>query len=91
MTRVIDGDPNPPVPVQPRTWLLRVGLDTSSYQPYYLAEDEVPRTGTIADVRYRRTRWLDGAVLIWRSAAKQTGRGEGSSGLSFDNVVPKQA
>ena len=91
MARVIDGDPNPPVPVQPRTSLLRAGLDSSSYQPYYLAEDEVPRAGTIADVRYRRTRWLDGAVLIWRSAAKQTGRGEGSSGLSFDNVVPKQA
>jgi len=87
MTRNIDGDPNPPIPVQPRTFLLRAGLDGTAYQPYFLAEEEVPRSGTIANSRYRRTRWLDGAVLIWKAAGKETGRGEGSSGLSFDRLT----
>ncbi len=89
ISRNINGDPNPPVPVQPRTFLLRFGLDGTAYWPYLLAEEEVPRSGTIVNTRYRRTRWMDGSVLIWKAAGKETGRGEGSSGLGFDRLLPK--
>lgn len=35
----------------------------------------------------QRTRWPDGRVIVWLGARKQTGRGEGSSGLAFDRLV----
>jgi hypothetical protein len=87
MTRIIDGDPNPPAPVQPRTSLMRFGLDQAGYQPYLVAEEEVPRAGTQVRLSYKRTRWMEGKVVIWLGARKETGRGEGSSGLAFDQIV----
>lgn len=88
LTRIIDGDPNPPLPVQPQTSLMRVGLDGAGYQPYIVAEDEVPRAGVQVRLSFRRTRWLDGKVVVWLGALKETGRGEGSSGLAFDRLDP---
>jgi len=35
----------------------------------------------------QRTRWRDGRAWVWLGVRKQTGRGEGSSGLSFDRIV----
>ncbi|HEY1431530.1 MAG TPA: hypothetical protein VGF39_07885 [Stellaceae bacterium] len=87
MTRIIEGDPNPPHPVQPRTSLMRHGLDQSGYQPYFVAEEEVPRAGTQVRLSYKRARWLDGKVVIWLGARKEAGRGEGSSGLAFDQIA----
>ena len=46
LPRILDGDPNPPVKVQPRTVLLRQGLDEHPAQTYFVAEEEVPRAGT---------------------------------------------
>jgi hypothetical protein len=40
---------------------------------------------------YQRTRWRDGRAWLWIGVRKQTGRGEGHSGLAFDkayNVPP---
>jgi hypothetical protein len=37
---------------------------------------------------YQRTRWTDGQVYTWLRVRRQTGRGEGSSGLAFDQIVP---
>lgn len=37
---------------------------------------------------YQRTRWRNGAVFTWLGIRKQTGRGERSSGLAFDQIVP---
>jgi hypothetical protein len=37
---------------------------------------------------YQRTRWHDGSVFTWLGVRKQTGRGEGSSGLAFDQIKP---
>jgi len=86
MPRILDGDPNPPVKVQPRTALLRQGLDAG--QPYFVFEEEVARAGTRMMQAYQRTRWTDGQVYTWLRVLRQTGRGEGSSGLAFDQPAP---
>lgn len=88
MPRTLDGDPQPPVRVQPLTSLLRAGLDESAVRPYFLEEAEVPREGVHVVKHFQRTRWRDGRVVVWLGARKQVGLGEGSSGLSFDRAVP---
>ena len=87
MLRIIEGDPNVPVPIEPRTSLLRVGLDTVPKTSYFLHEEEVPRAGVLVTQRFQRTRWRDGRSWLWLGVRKQTGRGEGSSGLAFDQIV----
>jgi hypothetical protein len=73
--------------VQPRGAILRVGLDVS--EPYFLNEEEVLRAGIIVTRSFQRTRWYDGKIYTWMGRRKQTGRGEGSSGLEYDQIVPK--
>lgn len=87
MPRIIEGDPAPALPVQPRTVLLREGLDQSPPVPYFVFEEEVSRAGARLTQSYQRTRWIDGTVHTWLRVRKQTGRGEGSSGLAFDQLV----
>ena len=91
MPRLMEGVPATPDPadrVRPRTTLLRVGLDQTTPAPYYVHEDEVPRAGTQVALAYQRTRWRDGRVVLWLAASRQTGRGEASSGLAFDHLLP---
>ena len=78
---------SPPALVRPRTTLLRFGLDSQQPQPYLVPEEEVPRSGIRVTKAFRRTRWIDGKAVVWISVRKQTGRGEGSSGLSFDRLL----
>jgi len=88
MPRLLDGDPDPvPDKVRPRTVLLRDGLEESPRVAYFLHEEEVPRSGAIVRQGYQRTRWTNGRVIVWLGARKQTGRGEGSSGLLFDRLL----
>ena len=87
MPRILEGDPNPPVKVRPRTALLRHGLDNDPPQPYYIHEEEVPRSGTTVTLAYRRTRWSDGRPVVWLGARRQTGRGEALSRLAFDYLA----
>jgi hypothetical protein len=54
--------------------------------PYYIFEEEVPRSSTIVTRSFQRTRWLDGRVHLWLGRRRLRGRGEGSSGLTFDQV-----
>lgn len=82
LLRVIEGDATPPQKIEPRTVLLREGLDAS--QPYLIHEEEISRAGTKVSQRYARTRWTDGRVFTWLRVRRETGRGEGSSGLAFD-------
>jgi hypothetical protein len=89
MLRVIEGDPAAPLPVRPRTSLLRSGLDDPTPTSYLVPEEEVPRAGAHVTLSYQRTRWLDGRVFVWSGARKRTGRGEGSTGLAFDRLIPK--
>lgn len=88
MPRVMTGDTDPtPDPVRPRTSLLRQGLDEVPAVKYILHEEEVPRAGTRVSQSFQRTRWRDGRAWVWLGVRKRTGRGEGSSGLSFDRLV----
>jgi hypothetical protein len=92
MPRIFEGDPDKPRKVRPRTSLLRQGLDKA--EAYFLHEEEVPRAGVIVTQSFQRTRWRDGRAWVWLGVRKQTGRGEGSSGLAFDridDVPPKQS
>jgi hypothetical protein len=87
MPRILEGDPNPPVKVEPRTVLLREGLDRTPQQTYFVFEEEVPRAGARLMQTFERTRWTDGKVYTWLRVRRQTGRGEGSSGLGFDELI----
>jgi hypothetical protein len=58
-------------------------------EPLRIWQEEVPREG--AEVRRRRTlaRGSAGALHVWSRREKRTGRGEGSSGLRFDDALPQ--
>lgn len=88
MPRVLEGDPDPPVKVTPRTALLREGLDRRPAAPYFVFEEEVPRSGVRVLQPYRRARWRNGRTYVWLGARKESGRGEASSKLAFDQVPP---
>jgi hypothetical protein len=90
MPRLLEGDPDKPVKVRPRTALLREGLDSTPRSAYFVNEEEVPRAGARVTQSFQRTRWRNGRVFIWLGVRKQTGRGEGSSGLAFDRLVDVQ-
>ena len=64
---------------------MREGLDNG--QPYFIFEEEVPRAGTRMTQLFERTRWTDGRVHTWLRVRRQTGRGEGSSKLAFDQLI----
>ena len=51
-------------------------------------EEEVPRAGVIVTRKFQRARGPNGEVFTWIGRRKETGRGEGASGLVFDQVVP---
>ncbi|ASC71886.1 hypothetical protein XM38_028400 [Halomicronema hongdechloris C2206] len=89
MPRILSGSPDRPK-VKPRTVLLREGLDLPDdleKQRYFIYEEEVPRAGVKVSQRYQRTRWHRGTIYTWLGVRKQTGRGEGNSGLVFDSLV----
>ncbi|MEM7373633.1 MAG: hypothetical protein AAF587_33730 [Bacteroidota bacterium] len=74
--------------IRPRTHLLREGVDEADKQstPFFLNEEEVPRAGVVVSSHFQRTRWYDGKSVLWLSRKKKTGRGGGSSGLTFDQI-----
>jgi hypothetical protein len=69
LPRILDGDPDPPGKVQPRTVLLREGLDRSPAQTFFVFEEEVPRAGAQLMQCFERTRWRDGRVYTWLRVA----------------------
>jgi hypothetical protein len=88
MPRLLEGQEGvTPEKILPRTWLMREGLDDG--QPYYVAEEEVERAGTIVETRWQRCRWRNGRVVVWLGHTRTTGRGEATSGLAFDVLEPK--
>ncbi|MEO1239409.1 MAG: hypothetical protein AAFW64_07075, partial [Pseudomonadota bacterium] len=90
MLRVVEDDPNPAVPVRPRTELLRHNLDQPVPEGYDVFEEEVPRAGTRVTQSFQRSRWYGGEVFLWLGRRKETGRGERSSGLAFDRIPRKR-
>jgi hypothetical protein len=89
MPRILDGLPSHLIRVRPRTELLREGFDGTSWAPYFVHEEEVPRSGTLVTRTWQRTRSVDGSVITWLGRRKSNGRGEGASGLAFDRIEEK--
>jgi hypothetical protein len=71
--------PNAPPPVSQ--------LLTEQQPVHFIEEEEVPRAGVIVTRMYKRTRWLDGKTYLWIARSKAVGRGEGWSGLMFDQIL----
>jgi hypothetical protein len=86
LPRLMERDPRAPRKVEPRTPLMREGLDRAEKAPYFVHNEQVTRAGTRVYQSYQRTRWYGGRVITWLGARKQTGRGMGSSGLRFDRI-----
>ena len=86
MPRLIPGVT--PERIRPRTDLLKEGYDPSgpTWNPYFIFEEEVPRSGAIVTRNWQRVRGMDGAVYTWLGRHKQNGRGEVNSGLEFDVI-----
>ncbi|MGE0469553.1 MAG: hypothetical protein AB7L09_12305 [Nitrospira sp.] len=76
--RMVGGEP-------PRGWLLR-----EPGSPYFIEEEEVPRTGVYIERSWQRARWIGGQTFIWVGRRKTAGRGEGWSQLVFDQIVDLQ-
>lgn len=62
----------------------------SAAQDLLLYDEEVPRDGTHITRRRRISRWADGSTWLWTAFRNESGQGEGSSGLKFDQVVAKK-
>lgn len=86
LPRLIARDPERPAKIRPRTTMLREGLDARL--PYFVHEEEVPRAGVQVTANFQRTRWSGGQVVVWYGIGKQTGRGEASSNLRYDQLLP---
>ena len=61
---------------------------TEKPAPYFVYEEEVPRSGVIVRRAYQRARWLNGKTCLWIGRTKEAGRGEGWSNLKFDQIEP---
>lgn len=85
LLRTLKGDSDTPK-IEPRGRMLRQGLDEG--KPYYIFEEEVPRAGALVSRTFQRARWHNGRVFTWQGRRKRTGRGEGASGLAFDQIEP---
>lgn len=81
MLRTLFKDSDPPK-IIPRTDILRYNVEGS----YFIHEEEVPRAGVQVSRTYQRARWYNGRVCVWLGRRKRTGKGEGSSGLRFDQI-----
>jgi hypothetical protein len=55
--------------------------------PLLLYDEEVPREGVQLTRARRLARWVDGSSWAWTALRTQIGRGEGSSGLQFDQLA----
>lgn len=54
---------------------------------FFVEEEEVGKTGVVVNLRYQRTRWLNGRTVLWLGRRKQMGRGEGAANLRFDSIL----
>ena len=61
---------------------------TEKPAPYFIFEEEVPRSGVVVQRSFQRARWLNGKTCLWLGRYKQAGKGEGWSNLKFDQIEP---
>ncbi|MDR3679518.1 MAG: hypothetical protein P4L41_06090 [Flavipsychrobacter sp.] len=85
MPRILDKYANSLI--RPVTSILNYGLTGTTYTPYYIHEEKIPRAGAILETYFKRTRWYNGQTVLWVGRKKITGRGEGASGLTYDKVI----
>lgn len=67
----------------PRPW----GEILSQTMPQ-IPEEVIPREGVEITRSYQLARWLDGRTILWLGRRRRPGRGEGSSGLRYDYLLP---
>jgi len=60
--------------------------DGANNKPYFINEEEIPYSGAIVTRSYQRARWYNGKTYVWISRRRETGMGEGSSRLAFDQI-----
>lgn len=56
-----------------------------------LYDEEVPREGVHITRARRMSRWVDGSTWVWTAFQREIGRGEGSSGLRFDQLLESES
>ena len=71
--------------VRPKGLLL-----TEVRKRYYINEEEIPAAGTVVRRSYQRARWYNGRTYVWIGRYRETGRGQASSDLRFDQIEPIQ-
>ena len=57
-------------------------------QPFFVADECIPREGAEVTRYFRRARWTDGSTVTWLAHRGGPGLGPGWSGLAFDLVRP---
>lgn len=72
--------------ILPRGTIISEGLDKEPRQGYFIHKEEVSRAGIQVTRSFQRARWFDGKTYVWLGKRKQTGRGQGSSGVEFDFI-----
>ncbi len=73
--RMVNGEP-------PLGWIL-----SEPRSPYFVEEEEVPRSGVYVERSWQRVRWIGGKTFVWVGRRKTAGRGEGWGKLVFDQIV----
>jgi hypothetical protein len=63
-----------------------LGRIMNASDPFEIYDEEVPREGLSLTLGRRLVRWTDGSTCVWTAYKRQIGRGEGSSGLRFDQI-----
>ena len=69
--------------VRPKALLL-----TEVRKRYYINEEEIPTAGTIVRRSYQPARWYSGRTYVWIGRCGETGCGQASSDLRFDQIEP---
>jgi hypothetical protein len=62
------------------------GLLLRPDRPLRVREEEVPRSGVTVERRWQFGRWHDGRIHTWLQHRKRPGRGERSSGITWDRL-----
>lgn len=73
----------------PRDVVKAKGVLLNEVRPtYFINEEEVPAAGSLVNRSWQRARWYGGRTLLWLGRSRETGRGQGSSNLRFDQIEP---
>jgi len=78
-----------PVRIRPRSRLLGYNGKPEDHKPdpFFIFEEEIPRTGIELGLIWKRTRWFNGQTRVWLSRRKSVGRGEIDANFRFDTLM----